>query len=292
MEGAAMERMAYDAQRATVETPLGQVSYVDAGSGPAALFVHGLMLNNAVWRPLIGELHGARRCIAPDLVAHGRTQTAPDQDVSLSAQADMLEHLCQALELDQVDLVANDLGGAVAQLFAVRHPERLRTLTLTNCDTHYNLGPPADIRRIVPAAEAGLLGAAVARMLTEPELARVNFPGIGFEDPAHLTEELIGELIEPGFSTEEGQRHFERFILSIEGDELVRIEPQLRTLQAPTLLVWGADDTFFGLPWAYWLRDLLPGFRKLVELPRGRLFVQLERPREVAEAILEHWRAA
>lgn len=284
-----VDRAAYQAHRCALPTPEGVISHVDTGSGASALFVHGLMLNSSVWRPLIGQLQTRRRCIAPDLLGHGRTRTASDQDLSLSAQATMLEHVCQALDLGEVDLVANDFGGAVAQVFAVRHPERVRTLTLTNCDTHYNLGPPADIRRLVSAARAGVLGSGVATMLADPQLARATFPGKGFEDTSNLTEELIAELIEPGFSAPEGQRSFERFILSIDDTELARIEPQLRTLDVPALLIWGTEDVYFGLPWAYWLRDVLVGCQRLVELPGGRLFVQLERTSEVADAIAEHW---
>jgi pimeloyl-ACP methyl ester carboxylesterase len=286
-----MDQIWYDGLRATARTPSGEVSYVDGGDGPVALYVHGLMVNNAVWRPLIGKLSRTRRCIAPDLLAHGRTRVRADQDVSLSAQADMLEELCQALGLDAVDLVANDFGGAVAQMFAVRHPARLRTLTLTNCDAHDNLGPPATLRRIQPIAARGRLGKIIAGMLSDPELARADFPGCGFEDTARLSEELIAELIAPGFSDSAGHRDFERCIASIRGDELVRIESDLRTLSVPTLLVWGTEDGYFGLPWAYWLRDLFPGFTNVVEVPGGRLFLQLERPDELAAAVLAHWAA-
>ena len=66
----------------------------------------------------------------------------------------MLEELCEGLGLTQVDVVANDTGGAVAQVFAACHPGRIRTLTLTNCDVHDNF-PPEPFKPFVALAESG-----------------------------------------------------------------------------------------------------------------------------------------
>ena len=92
----------------SVETPSGRISYASAGSGPAALFVHGVVLNKHLWRYQLTELSDLRRCVAVDLLAHGDTEIAPDQDVSVTANAKMLKEVLDALKIDQVDLVGND----------------------------------------------------------------------------------------------------------------------------------------------------------------------------------------
>ena len=94
----------------TVETPSGRISYASAGSGPVALFVHGVVLNKHLWRHQLAGLSDIRRCIAVDLLAHGDTGIAPDQDVSVTANAKMLKEVLDALKIDQVDLVGNDSG--------------------------------------------------------------------------------------------------------------------------------------------------------------------------------------
>ena len=106
-----------------VETPSGRISYASAGSGPVALFVHGVVLNKHLWRHQLAGLSELRRCIAVDLLAHGDTEIAPDQDVSVTANAQMLKEVLDALQTDQVDLVGNDSGGGIAQIFAalMRH---------------------------------------------------------------------------------------------------------------------------------------------------------------------------
>src|SRR4051794_36126799 len=125
-----------------VTTEHGDIAYVDEGSGPPALFVHGVFLSSHLWRNVIAAVRSDRRCLAIDLPAHGATRVTPGHDLSLPALADVLDSFCAALALEPVDLVANDTGGAVAQVFAARHPERVRTMVLTNCDVHDNLPPP------------------------------------------------------------------------------------------------------------------------------------------------------
>ena len=98
------------------------------------------------------ELSDTSRCIAVDLPAHGAS--AARDDMSPAALAEALADLCDGLGLGQVDLVGNDTGGAIAQIFAARHPDKIRTLTLTNCDCEGNF-PPADFAPVIEQARQG-----------------------------------------------------------------------------------------------------------------------------------------
>src|SRR5579863_5905928 len=146
------------ATRDSVETTLGRISYTEQGTGPVALFVHGVLLNGHLWRHQLEDLCDIRRCIAVDLLAHGDTEITPDQDVSVTANAEMLKEFLDALNIDQVDLVGNDSGGGIAQIFAALYPERVRSLTLTDCDTHNNWPPEAFKPFLAMAAGGGLRG--------------------------------------------------------------------------------------------------------------------------------------
>src|SRR4051812_23867485 len=86
--------------------------------------------HDSLWRHQLVALADTRRCIALDLLAHGETEIHSDQDVSVTANATMLEQFLDALKIDQVDLVGNDSGGGIAQIFAANHPERVRSLAL------------------------------------------------------------------------------------------------------------------------------------------------------------------
>src|SRR5258708_33456461 len=120
----------YFAGQRKVATPSGSISYVEHGSGPVALFVHGVLLNGYLWRHQLAQLGDLRRCIAVDLLAHGDTEICAAQDVSVTANAHMLAQFLDALQIDQVDLVGNDSGGGICQIFVASYPKRVRTLVL------------------------------------------------------------------------------------------------------------------------------------------------------------------
>src|SRR3982074_3979857 len=112
----------------SVPVSSGRSAYMEQDTGPVALFVHGVLLNGHLWRHQLADLSDIRRCIAVDLLAHGDTEIAPDQDVSVTANAKMLKEVLDALKIDQVDLIGNDSGGGIAQIFAALNPEWVRTL--------------------------------------------------------------------------------------------------------------------------------------------------------------------
>src|SRR5262245_47654315 len=142
-QGTPLDAAAYAASRRFAETASGRIAYVERGSGDAVLFLHGFPLNGFQWRGAIDRLSTVRRCIAPDFLAMGYTEVAEGASVGPAAQAAMIVQLMDALSLAAVDLVANDSGGAVAQLLVAGHPARFRSLLLTNCDTEHDSPPPA-----------------------------------------------------------------------------------------------------------------------------------------------------
>lgn len=270
-----------------VTTAFGDIAYTEQGSGPAALFVHGVFLNGFLWRKPIERLKDLRRCIAVDLLAHGGSRAAPDQDVSFNAQAEMLEAVCSNLNLGKVDVVANDSGGGIAQIFACRYPQRIRSLTLTNCDVHDNW-PPKAFESTVNDVAKGLLGPVAKQMLADAEFARAYF-SVGYVHPERLTKDEMMTFLEPIFSTDEGIHGLERFFAKADCRYTVVIEPQLKQLEVPTLIVWATSDQFFDVKWAYWLKDTIPGARKVVEIEGAKLFFPDERPDELADPIRELW---
>src|SRR5215210_9469510 len=117
--------------RKSVETPFGRFAYAEQGDGPVAVYIHGLFVSDYIWHGAIEELADDRRCVTYCLPWHAGGVVADGQPLDLDAQVDMVEGFCDALDLDEFDLVANDTGGAVAQGLTVRRPARVRTLTLT-----------------------------------------------------------------------------------------------------------------------------------------------------------------
>src|ERR1700722_2971375 len=275
-----------------VETPSGRISYASAGSGPVALFVHGVVLNKHLWRHQLAGLFELRRCIAVDLLAHGDTEIAPDQDVSVTANAQMLKEVLDALKVDQVDLVGNDSGGGIAQIFAAFYPERVRTLTLTNCDTHDNW-PPEAFKPFVEMVKAGGLRDTLNAMLADKAIFRSpGALGPGYERPEIVTDEDIESYLRPLVRTKQRTRDVQRFVDAFDNKHTRAIEPRLRELRAPTLIAWATDDIYFPVKLAHWLAETSPGGKPPVELEDARLFFPEERADEFNRLLRDHWSAA
>src|SRR5262249_14344348 len=117
-----MDIAEFHASRRFAEVASGRIAYFERGEGPPALFVHGVPVNGYHGPHVIDRVRHRRRCIAVDLMGLGYSEIGPEQDVSFTAQAHMLAEVLDALGLDRVDLVANDSGGAIAQIFAAHHP--------------------------------------------------------------------------------------------------------------------------------------------------------------------------
>jgi pimeloyl-ACP methyl ester carboxylesterase len=277
-----------DAHRHTAATRSGEISYLDIGTGPVALFVHGIATNAYLWRNVIGALVGQRRCIAVDLPLHGRSPVTEGQDLSVAALAQGLEDFCDTLGLSGIDLVANDTGGAIAQIFAARHPERLATFTLTNCDTSDNL-PPEAFKPMIELAASGTLAPSAVALFADPEASAQFAFGATYEHLERIDPGIIRSYLEPCVGSMERARHFERMLLALDPADLADVTPQLKELTVPTLVVWGTGDEFFDVSWAYWLRDTIPGVTRVVTVDGAKLFFPDERPMDLMPHLEQFW---
>jgi pimeloyl-ACP methyl ester carboxylesterase len=281
-----------EATHGSVQTASGRIHYTEQGGGPVALFVHGVLLNGHVWRHQLTHLSDRRRCIAVDLLAHGDTEIAPDQDVSMTANANMLDEFLNALNIERIDLVGNDSGGGIAQIFAALHPQRVRSLTLTNCDAHDNW-PPEAFKPFLSMAAAGGLRVVFDAMMADKSVYRSpQALGPAYEHPEQVSDDTIERYVRPLVRTEQRTRDFQRFLAAFDNTHTVKVEARLKTLKAPTLIVWGTDDVYFNVKWSHWLAETIPGTRKRVELDGARIFFPEERWAEFNHELREHWQAS
>jgi pimeloyl-ACP methyl ester carboxylesterase len=285
-----MDASTFTAQRQVLSTPAGDIAYTEFGSGPAAVFVHGIGTSGLLWRHVIEEMADTSRCIAIDLPAHGGTPARAE--MSASALAQVVTDLCDGLGLAQLDLVGNDTGGAVAQIFAARHPARLRSLTLTNCDCEGNF-PPPDFAPVVDLARQGLLAPqliALAEQLKADPAAWATSPlGVSYQHPEQVPVEVRQSYLAAAGGSQQRASDFERLLAAIDPADLEAVSGALNALDVPTLLVWGTGDAAFGIKWAYFLRDMIPGAREVIEVDEAKLFFPEERPGDLVPHLGAHW---
>jgi haloalkane dehalogenase len=284
----------YDKERRFAHTPFGRIAYIDRGAGSAALFLHGFPLNSFQWRGAIDRLSTLRRCLAPDFMGLGHTEVAADQSVAPAAQADMLAAFLDHLSVHDVDLIANDSGGAVAQLFVTRYPQKVRSLLLTNCDVETD-SPPSALQPVIDSARAGVYPDLwLEPWLNHKDVARLpsGLGGMCYSNPAHPTDAALVQYLAPLVATPGRKALVNRYVLGLTPNPLAGIAPLLKKFTAPTRIAWGMSDTIFSAGSPDYLAGLLPRFAGIRRVGEGKLFFPEEYPDIIAAEARLLWERA
>src|SRR3954469_1635439 len=127
-----------------VALPQGTINYRESGEGPPIVFAHGLLVDGRLWRKVTPLLEDRFRCIVPDLpLGSHRISMSPDAELSPPDLARIIAGFLEALDLEDVVLVANDTGGAISQITAANHPERIGRIGVANRDAVVEFSAPA-----------------------------------------------------------------------------------------------------------------------------------------------------
>ena len=111
-------------------------------------------------------------------------------------------------------------------------------------------------------------------------------------DPRTYRMRISKFICGPHVRTEQRTRDLQRFVAAFDNKHTVSIEPRLRQLKAPTLIVWGTNDIYFPVKWAHWLADTIPGAKPPVELEGARIFFPEERAEAFNKLLRDHLLAA
>jgi pimeloyl-ACP methyl ester carboxylesterase len=270
-------------QRQVSLTP-GAINYRDIGTGgPPILFIHGLLANGTLWRHVADDLSTDFRCIVPDwpLGSHA-VPMSRDADLSPTGVSDIVAQFLEKLDLHDVVVVANDTGGAVAQLLAVRHPDRLGGLVLTPCDAFENFLPPMFRPLQYAARIPGGVNLGV-QALRWQALRRAPF-AYGWLSKRRLPSSITQGWLTPS-QTQRAIRHdAAKLLRAINPRDTMRAASQLEHFQAPVLLVWAREDRFFPSDHARRLTALLPN-ASLQFIDDSYTFVPEDQPQALIAAI-------
>ena len=271
--------------RSTIELPQGTLSYADAGSGPPLVFVHGALVDGRLWEEVTPPLGDRHRCIVPDLpLGSHRTAMAPDADLSPPGLARLVADFIEGLDLDGVTLVGNDTGGAICQLVAVNHPERLARLVLTPCDAYENFLPPAFRYLQVAARVPG--GITMLMQTMRPRAMRRAPIAYGWLTKRPLPDEHLDHWVEPAMGNAAVRRDAVKVLRGISKRYTLEAAERLKDFDRPTLLAWAPEDRFFTLKYAKRLAGAFPDAR-LELIDDARTFVSLDQPARLAALISE-----
>jgi pimeloyl-ACP methyl ester carboxylesterase len=270
-------------ERQTVDVPAGTIGYRERGAGPALVFVHGVGVNGDLWRKVVPLLAGGHRCIAPDwpLGAHSHP-LRPDADLSLPGLAKIVADFLAALDLDDVTIVANDTGGAVAQWLVGHHAKRVGRLVLTSCDA-FEKFPPTPQLYLKPAARIPGALAAVAHAVRFKPVQRLPL-AYGWTTKAPIDPEIMRSYTRPVRAIAGVRRDLRRLLLAVDTRYTHEAADALRTFDKPALVLWAADDKLFPREHGRRLAELLPQGRfELID--DSRTFVPEEQPEELVRRL-------
>jgi len=301
MAGKVARLRAAETRHRTVDVHGRSVSFIEAGSGPVLLLVHGMAGTCDNWGSVIEPLAMKHTVIAPDFPGHGASAPGGG-DYSLGGLAGGLRDLLLTLGHERATLVGHSLGGGVAMQFTYQFPEMVERLVLVSSG---GLGP--DVSPVLRAA--ALPGADLFISATAGVGARVGsvlgrgLGAIGLRPSADVAEVARGYAT---LSDPERRKAFLATLRSVVGTEGQRVGALDRLYLAealPLLIVWGENDPIIPVEHAREAHAQLPSshleiFEDTGHVPQlerpGRFIAVLERffaETEPAEFDRDEWRA-
>jgi pimeloyl-ACP methyl ester carboxylesterase len=265
--------------RRSVELPAGTIEYRERGSGRPVVFVHGVGVNGDLWRRVAPELARDFRCFVPDwpLGAHSHP-LREDADLSLPGLGRIVADFLDALELDDVVIVANDTGGAVAQSLVGHHPERIGALVLTSCDA-FEKFPPTPQRYLEYTARSRalmwLVGWTVKFKLVQRLPTAYGWTTKRPIDPAVMHSYTTPIRTIPGV-----RRDLAHLLRAVDTRYMFEAADALPGFDKPALVLWAADDKLFPLAHGRRLAELMPQGH-FETIPDCRTFVPEEQPAQL-----------
>jgi pimeloyl-ACP methyl ester carboxylesterase len=269
----------------TVTLHAGPIHYETTGppDGRPVVFIHGYSMGSSLWRPLSERL--APRgffCVAPTWPLGAHTQPMrEDAQLTMEGIAAMVGELLDALALEDVVLVGNDTGGAIAQLVATSAPERLGVLVLTSCDAFEHFPPPA-LKPLIALAKAGPAYTAALQPLRTRFARKRGFGGLAHAD----IDDLVAAWVKPALTNRRVRNDLRRFTASLNRETTVRAAALLPRFTQPALVAWSADDVLFPREDGRRLADALPGGR-LDVIEDARTLSMIDQPGRLAEVIAD-----
>ena len=260
-----------------------RVHYVDEGSGPPLLLLHGNPTWSFLYREIVKGLRDRYRCIAPDYPGFGLSSAAPGYGYSPAEHAGIVEKLINRLDLQDLTMMVQDWGGPIGFAAATRNPERFAAFVIANTWAW----PKADVGTQLFSR---LLGGPIGGVLILRRNAFVEKILPGGVRRRKLPEEVMNAYRGP-FPNPQSRRPVHRLPQEILASRpfLAEIERGLRALRdRPALIVWPTKDVAFREPELRRWEATFPNHRT-VKIEGAGHYVQEDAPEEIVAAIRD-WR--
>ncbi len=202
-----------------------KIHYVEAGSGPNLILLHGLGGSSQVWQFNIGPLAEKYHVFVPDQIGFGKSDK-PLVNYRIRSYVDFLDQFCKQLKIDRPTLVGNSMGGWIAAIYAATYPDHVDKLVLADAAGY---APPKDFDTraffgLNPTTREGMKALS----------ARV------FYNKAFLSEAAIDQAMAARLAAGDGYTIKSITESIIRGEDF--LDDVVKTIKHPTLIVWGRED--------------------------------------------------
>ena len=252
-----------------------KIHYVESGSGPVVVLLHGLGGNTTNWAFNIPALAQRYRVIVPDQIGFGKSDK-PLINYRIGTFVDFLDALLKELKVDRASLVGNSMGGWVAAAYSLAHPEKVERLVLVDA-AGLALAPDVDmalLMKLNPSTREGM----------KELVSRVFYNKLIFMSDAFIDASLAARI-------NSGDGYTIRSVSEtiIRGDEF--LDKQLSAIKVPTLIIWGRQDGLLPLADGQRFQKGIPNSQLLVFDKCGHV-PQVEKVAEFNAAVLKFLAAA
>lgn len=265
---ASAAQQAQPAQKAVVV--FGQkIRYMEAGTGPTVILLHGLGGSGQNWMFTFNGLSPQFRVVVPDQIGFGNSDK-PMINYRVRTYVDFLNEFYKQLKIERATLVGNSMGGWIAAAFTIAFPEKVDRLVLADATGYM---PPANfdfksLYALNPSTREGM----------KQLVAKVFF------NKSFSADAVIDQFLAQRMSAGDG------YTINSLIDSVARredfLDGQLGMIKAPTLIVWGREDGLVVLSEGERLKKDIAN-SKLVVFDRCGHFPQVEKAGEFNAALLE-----
>lgn len=255
--------------RKSVTLPSGETYvYLEGGSGPAMLLLHGFGANKDNFTLVAKYLTPHYRVIAPDHIGFGESDRPTGADYTPPAQAVRLHGFVQALGLSKIHVGGSSMGGHIAMTYAALWPAEVESLWLLDPGGVWS-APESELRKTIrETGKNPLIAKTPEEFVAIFDFVMTDPPFI----PAPILHVMARERVE-NVALEE--KIFQQLVSD-------SIEQRIQGLAVPTLIVWGDQDRAIRVETAGILRGLLPNSEVVIMKGIGHL-PMVEAPKWAAD---------
>lgn len=252
--------------------------YKHSGAGPNVVLLHGIPTHSGLWDDVVLKLEKHCSVYAFDLLGFGRSDRAESKDLNIESQASIFREVLKTLSLNNVTLVGHDIGGGIVQVMAVSDPKLINALVLID-SACYDSWP---IELLRTEGRVSMLFEHLPPEVIKELFIKYISDGMYNKDKVEHTAEKYWSYIDsPG-----GVRDFLNAVASLDSKYTMEIADRLCTIKLPTLILWGREDNYLRLSYAYRLSEDIAR-SKIIVLNEGGHFLPEDSPEQVAAEILE-----